>query len=176
MRKLNLAELNRVDVETFKLQEKTKIVVILDNIRSARNVGSFFRTSDAFGIEKILLCGVSATPPHKEITKTAIGATSAVQWEYYDNVEDGIRDLKNQNYEIISIEQTDESILLNDYSFNHKKVALIFGNEIAGVSDEALELTDLAIEIPQFGTKHSLNVAVCGGVILWEFKHKLALI
>ncbi len=173
MRKLTLNELNRVDVATYRMQEKTDIIIVLDNIRSGLNVGSFFRTCDAFGLEKIILCGISPTPPHKEITKTAIGATQSVEWEYFEDISKPLKSLKQAGYHIVSVEQTTDSILLNDYKVSNKKLALIFGNEVMGVSDEALELSDDAIEIPQYGTKHSLNVSVCGGVVLWDIKQKI---
>jgi len=172
MRKLSLNELNRVDVSTYKKQTKTDIIVLLDNIRSGLNVGSFFRTTDAFGLNKIILCGISPTPPHKEISKSAIGATQSVDWEYYEDIKTPIQLLKTAGYEIVCVEQTTDSIPLQDFKISNKKIALIFGNEVDGVSEEALALTDHAVEIPQFGTKHSLNVSVCGGVTLWEFMKK----
>ena len=170
MQKLKLEELGRTDVETFQNQAKFPIVLVLDNIRSALNVGSAFRTADAFALEKIVLCGIAATPPHREILKTALGSTETVQWVHYQEVTDALQDLKNENYEILAIEQTDKSIMLNEFLVEkNKKYALVFGNEVEGVSDEAMSLCDAAIEIPQFGTKHSLNVSVCVGILSWHF-------
>ena len=170
MRKLRLEELNRVSVEDFKVNPKLPIVVVLDNIRSAMNVGSFFRTCDAFPVEKIVLCGITATPPNREITKTAIGATESVAWEYSDNLSEVIATLKSNAFEVIGIEQTTTSIMLDAFPISKsKKYALIFGNEVDGVSNDAIDLVANCIEIPQMGTKHSLNVSVCGGVVLWHF-------
>lgn len=170
MRKLKLKELNRIGIEEFKSKEKLPIVLVLDNIRSAMNVGSFFRTADAFAVEKIYICGISATPPHKEINKTAIGATDSMDWEYKKTTRECILDLKDKGYIITGIEQIDSSIMLNEINPNsNQKHALIFGNEVNGISDEILDLLDLAVEIPQFGTKHSFNVAVSGGIVLWHY-------
>lgn len=168
MRKLKLEELNRTSVKLFKEQEKFPIVVILDNVRSALNVGAFFRTCDAFAIEKLILLGITAQPPHKEINKTAIGATASVNWEHHDKGQDLISDLKSNGYKVYGIEQTDQSELLQKQDFSNQKLALIFGNEVDGISDEILELLDVSLEIPQFGTKHSLNVSVCGGMVIWD--------
>jgi len=169
MRKLSLQELNRIDVQTFKNKEKFPICIVLENIRSANNVGSVFRTSDAFLIESIYICGYTPRPPHKEIQKTAIGATASMNWEYFDKVTDCIEQLRNDGYEIIAVEQADESIKLNEMQWdNRKKYALILGNEVKGVSDEAMALIDNCVEVPQFGTKHSLNISVCTGVVLWD--------
>ena len=170
MRKLSLEELGRVGVEDFKILDKILIVVVLDNIRSAMNVGSFFRTSDAFKLEKIYLCGITATPPHKEILKTAIGASSSVSWSHHEKIEDAIALLKNDDYRIIGIEQTDQSESLLDFEVSsEEKYALTFGNEVQGISESILPMLDVALEIPQYGTKHSLNVSVCGGIVLWHF-------
>jgi len=170
MRKLSLQELGRVDVDTYKTLPKSPVVVILDNIRSAHNVGSFFRTCDAFRIQHIYLCGITAQPPHREITKTAIGATSSVDWTYSEDITKVILDLKSQDFEIIGIEQTDSSFPLSEISIDaEKKYAIIFGNEVQGLSEATLPMLDQAVEIPQFGTKHSLNVSVCGGIVLWDF-------
>lgn len=170
MRKLKLEELGRISTSEFRAQEKIPIVVVLDNIRSAMNVGSFFRTSDAFKIERILLCGITAQPPHKEILKTAIGATQSVNWSYHENILKATEGLKVEGYKIVGIEQTTESISIADYSVQiDQKYAILFGNEVQGLSDELLPELDQAIEIPQFGTKHSLNVSVCGGIVLWHF-------
>lgn len=169
MRKLSLQELGRVDIDAFKTLDKIPIVVVLDNIRSAHNVGSFFRTADAFKIEHIYLCGITAQPPHREITKTAIGATESVAWSYTKDIVDIVNDLKSRDYHIIGIEQTDSSIPLSEISTNENCMhALIFGNEVQGLSDALLPLLDQAVEIPQYGTKHSLNVSVCGGIVMWE--------
>lgn len=169
MRKLKLQELNRLDVESYKASTKIPVVVILDNIRSAMNVGAVFRSSDAFAIERIILVGITATPPSREITKTAIGATSSVDWTHADRIENSLRELKSEGYTIASIEQTDASISLLDWKIDSgAKIAIVMGNEVDGVSDDALALSDVAIEIPQYGTKHSLNVSVCTGVVLWE--------
>jgi tRNA G18 (ribose-2'-O)-methylase SpoU len=174
MRKLKNSELNRISPGEFKKAEKLPVVVVLDNIRSLNNTGSFFRTGDAFRIEEIVLCGITATPPHREIHKTALGATESVDWRYFKNTVDAINDLKKKGYSIIAIEQTDEKIFLHEFDpseFN--KIAFIFGNEIKGVSDEVLGLLDLSIEIPQYGTKHSVNVSVSGGIVLWHTFYKL---
>ncbi len=174
MRKLKLQELNRLDVEGYKASAKVSVVVILDNIRSAINVGSVFRSSDAFAIERIILVGFTATPPSREITKTAIGATSSVDWTHVDDITDTLLQLKRNGYTITSIEQTDSSVSLLDWDIKpDQKLAIVMGNEVDGVSDEALALSDVAIEIPQYGTKHSLNVSVCAGVVLWEVSRKL---
>jgi tRNA G18 (ribose-2'-O)-methylase SpoU len=170
MRKLKLKELGRISVTDFKNKEKLPVVPVMDNIRSAMNVGSFFRTADAFALEKICICGISATPPHKEINKTAIGATDSVEWKYYKSTRECIIELKNAGYIIIGIEQTDKSVMLNDFiPEKNKKYALIFGNEVSGISDDILDLLEIALEIPQFGTKHSFNVAVSGGIVLWHY-------
>lgn len=174
MRKLKLQELNRLDVEGYKASAKVSVVVILDNIRSAINVGSVFRSSDAFAIERIILVGFTATPPSREITKTAIGATSSVEWTHVDDITDTLLQLKKNGYTITCIEQTDSSVSLLDWDIKpDQKLAIVMGNEVDGVSDEALALSDVAIEIPQYGTKHSLNVSVCTGVVLWEVSRKL---
>ena len=174
MRKLKLQELNRLDVEGYKASIKIPVVVILDNIRSAMNVGSVFRSSDAFAIQRIILVGITATPPSREITKTAIGATSSVDWTHVKDLTDTLKQLKKDGYTIASIEQTDSSQSLLDWNISSEsKIAIVMGNEVDGVSDEALALSDIAIEIPQYGTKHSLNVSVCTGVILWEVCRKM---
>ncbi len=174
MRKLKNSELNRITPDEFKKADKLPVVIILDNIRSLNNIGSFFRTADAFRINEIILCGITATPPHREIHKTALGATESVSWRYFEDIVDAIRDLKDKGYFIIAIEQTDDKIFLNDFNpSDYNKIAFIFGNEIKGVSDEVLELLDLSIEIPQYGTKHSLNVSVSGGLVLWHTFYKL---
>lgn len=171
--KLKLEELNRVDASTFKKLKKNPIVIVLDNIRSMHNVGAIFRTADAFLIEKIVLCGITSTPPHREINKSALGATESVAWEYYPSTMEAVKILKNRNYEIVGIEQTNESISIENFDIDtEKKYALILGNEVEGISDELISHCDSFIEIPQYGTKHSLNVSVCGGIAIWEF-HKI---
>ncbi|WP_419869273.1 RNA methyltransferase [Chryseobacterium sp. CT-SW4] len=172
--KLKLDELNRIDVETFKKTEKIPLVIILDNIRSMHNVGATFRTADAFLIEKIILCGITPQPPHREIHKAALGATESVDWSYEKDINAAINDLKSQGFEIIGIEQTSNSQLITGFTIDKaKKYALILGNEVEGISDEALENIDVFLEIPQLGTKHSLNVSVCGGIVMWEFAKAL---
>ena len=176
MQKLTSDELNRVGVEEFKAQDKLPVVVILDNVRSMHNVGSAFRTGDGFAIEKMILCGITATPPHREIEKTALGATQSVEWVHFEDTLDAIKELKENGYEIIAIEQASESIML--YTFKpdqSKKYALIFGNEVNGVSDEVMATIDKCIEIPQFGTKHSFNIVISAGIVLWDFYAKLRL-
>lgn len=169
-KKLKLWELDRVSEADFKKQEKFPIILILDDIRSLNNIGSFFRTADAFNVEKIYLCGITAQPPHKEIHKTALGATESIEWEHRASIVELIQELKNQNILTASIEQTEKTIFLQNINqIPLKRIALIFGNEVDGVNQEAINLSDYVIEIPQFGTKHSLNVSVCAGVVLWEF-------
>ena len=172
-RKLKLWELNRVSEEEFKTQKKHPILVILNDIRSLNNIGSFFRTCDAFNVEKIYLCGITATPPHREINKTAIGSTESVEWEHRTSIVELVNELKEEGVTIASIEQAEETLLLQNTSqLNYSKIALVFGNEVDGVDQEVINLSDHIIEIPQFGTKHSLNVSVCAGVVLWEFTKK----
>ena len=176
MQKLKTAELNRVGIEEFKDQDKLPVVVILDNVRSMNNVGSAFRTADGFAIEKIILCGITAQPPHREIEKTAIGATQSVAWVHFDETLDAIRELRTDGYEIIAIEQAVDSIMLNTFIPDQaKRYALIFGNEVNGVSDEVMAEIDKCIEIPQFGTKHSFNIVISAGIVLWDFYAKLRL-
>ena len=176
MRKLKTEELGRVGIDDFKKQEKLPLVVILDHVRSMHNIGSIFRTSDGFAIEKLYLCGITAQPPHREIEKTALGATQSIEWAYSADVCDTINELKLDGYTIIAIEQAENSTMLNNYDpDNSKKYALIFGNEVNGVSDEAMKLIDTCIEIPQFGTKHSFNIVVSAGIVLWDFFAKLKL-
>lgn len=173
MRKLKLEELNRLSVEAFKQSEKTQMVLVLDNIRSALNVGSFFRTADAFALDKIYLAGISATPPHKEINKTAIGAHMSVDWEHHAEVLTVIQQLKSDGYLIIGVEQTTESVMLGQVKLDGHKVAIVMGNEVDGLSDSILDYLDICVEIPQFGTKHSLNVSVCGGIVIWDLFKQL---
>lgn len=176
MKKLKLEELGRISVEEFRQTSKIPVSVVLDNVRSLHNVGSAFRTSDAFKLEKIFLTGITGTPPHREIEKSALGATTSVAWEYVEKTTDVIRSLKDNGYTIIAIEQTSESQSFEKFVPGPGiKYCLIFGNEVHGVSEEAIELADLALEIPQAGTKHSLNIAVCLGIVTWEFFKQLAL-
>jgi len=176
MQKLTMTDLNRVGIAEFKEQEKLPVVVVLDNVRSMNNIGSAFRTGDGFAIEKMILCGITAQPPHREIEKTAIGATQSVEWVHYEDTLDAIKDLRNSGYEIIAIEQAVESIMLNTFKPDPaKKYALIFGNEVNGVSDEVMAEIDACIEIPQFGTKHSFNIVISAGIVLWDFYAKLRL-
>lgn len=169
-KKLKLEELNRLDVESFKTTKKIPLTVILDNVRSMHNVGAVFRTADAFIVEKIILCGITPQPPHREIHKAALGATESVDWQYYTSVSEAVTDLKTLKYEVLGIEQTSDSQVITDYGIdNSKKYALVLGNEVDGISDEILPLCDGFLEVPQLGTKHSLNVSVCAGIVMWEF-------
>lgn len=174
MKKLILDELNRKNIEEFKQAEKTPIIVVLDDIRSLHNIGSFFRTCDAFLIEKIYLCGITATPPNKEIHKTALGATDTVEWEYVKEVLQVVDRLKKENVKILSVEQVEGSVMLNNFSVeSNVKYALFFGNEVKGVNQEVINNSDVVIEIPQLGTKHSLNVSVSGGIVIWDIFQKM---
>jgi tRNA G18 (ribose-2'-O)-methylase SpoU len=174
MRKLENSELDRKSIEDFKQSEKTPIIVILDDIRSLHNIGSVFRTADAFLIEKIYLCGITATPPNKEIHKTALGATETVAWEHRDNVLEVIENLKNEGVTVLAIEQVETATFLQDFTVEKdKKYALVFGNEVYGVSQEAVAICDGCIEIPQLGTKHSLNISVSAGIVVWDLFKKM---
>jgi 23S rRNA (guanosine2251-2'-O)-methyltransferase len=174
--KLKLDELGRVDVETFREQEKLAVTVVLDSVRSMHNIGSIFRTSDGFAVERILLCGITAQPPHREIEKTALGATQSISWSYFSDIKEALEHLRAESYQVIAVEQAENSISLNKFQpKNDKKYALIFGNEVNGVSEEAMEMIDACIEIPQFGTKHSFNIVVSAGIVLWDFFAKLNL-
>jgi 23S rRNA (guanosine2251-2'-O)-methyltransferase len=176
VKKLKLEELGRISVDEFKDAEKIPVCIVLDNVRSLHNVGSAFRTADAFRIEKIYLTGITGTPPHREIQKSALGATESVAWEYVESPAKAIQDLKNQHYQIVIIEQTTESKALNSFTPQPgAKYCLVFGNEVNGVSEEVIAQGDLALEIPQIGTKHSLNISVCLGIVCWEFFKKLNL-
>lgn len=169
MRKLRIEELNRVSPEEYRKIEKNKIVLVLDNIRSMHNIGSAFRTSDAFLVEKIYLCGITATPPNREIHKTALGATESVEWEYIEDSLEAARKLKSDGYLILSVEQAEGSTQLGDFKYDPgMKTALVFGNEVKGVRQEIIDISDVCLEIPQFGTKHSLNISVSIGIVLWE--------
>lgn len=173
MKKLETTEIQRLSVEAYQKASKNPFVLILDNVRSLHNVGSAFRTADAFAAEKVYLCGITGTPPNREIQKTALGATESVLWEYHEKIQELLEHLQAQGYIIVSIEQTDESILMQNFETDtEKKYAFIFGNEVFGVSPEAIALSDWSIEIPQFGTKHSLNVSVALGIVCWHFLQK----
>ena len=173
MRKLKNSELIRLDVEEFKKAPKLPLIVILDNIRSLNNIGSVFRTSDAFLIEKIYLCGITAKPPHKDIHKTALGATESVDWHYEENSLNLIPVLKKSGVKIVSIEQAEDSTPLQDFKIDKNlKYALVFGNEVKGVQQEVVTASDFCVEIPQFGTKHSLNISVTCGIVLWDLFKK----
>ncbi|MCD7963975.1 MAG: RNA methyltransferase [Rikenellaceae bacterium] len=173
MKKKLTEELNRISIEEYKIMPKNKIIIVADNIRSLNNIGSMFRTSDAFGVEAIYLCGISATPPNKEIHKTALGAELSVEWKYFKNTEDAVNSLKENGYTICVVEQVKNSVPLNEMlPEKTKKYAFIFGNEVNGVSQEVINMSDLALEIPQIGTKHSLNVSVTTGIVIWEFFKK----
>ena len=174
MRKLKNSELDRLSIEGFKDVKKTPLIIILDNIRSLNNIGSVFRTSDAFLIEKIYLCGITATPPHKDIHKTALGSTETVAWEYVENTLDLVEKLKAKNIKIISIEQAENATMLNDFTPKQQTTyALVFGNEVKGVSQNVVSASDLVIEIPQYGTKHSLNISVSCGIVIWDIFSKM---
>lgn len=174
MRKLENNELDRKSIEDFKEAKKTPLIIILDDIRSLNNIGSVFRTSDAFLIEKIYLCGITATPPNKEIHKTALGATDTVTWEHHTDVVSVIEKLKKENVQVFAIEQVENAIFLQDFKIDKaQKYALVFGNEVFGVSQKAIELCNGTIEIPQLGTKHSLNIAVSAGIVVWDLFQKM---
>lgn len=169
MRKLLNSELGRKSLEEFRKAVKFPVVIVLDNIRSHHNVGSVFRTADAFLIEKICLCGITPVPPHRDIRKTALGATDSVEWSYYSTTVEAIRDLKEKGYKILGVEQAVESVKLQDFKTGHgEKYALVFGHEVKGIDQKVLDLCDVCIEIPQFGTKHSFNISVSAGIVLWE--------
>ena len=175
-RKLKLDELERISIQNFKELPKLPVVVVLDNVRSLHNVGSIFRTCDAFRITELHLCGITATPPHREIQKTALGATESVNWKYFTSTSDSIKSLHSHNYQIVALEQTTDSIQLNEFSHDlaeKKGIALVFGNEVNGVSGEIVNLADFCVEIPQFGTKHSFNVSVTVGISLWDISNKI---
>ncbi|MFN4233831.1 MAG: RNA methyltransferase [Bacteroidia bacterium] len=175
MKKLSMEELGRKSVEEFKSSEKLPIVIVLDNVRSLLNVGSIFRTADAFSIEALYLCGITGTPPHKEIQKTALGATDSVAWKYFKETNIALEELKKNDFFIYAVEQIENSMPLNKFQIEEKnrKLAFVFGNEVSGVDENALKLCNAAIEIPQTGTKHSLNVAVSAGIVMWELFKQL---
>lgn len=174
MRKLENSELDRKSIEDFKQSKKTPMIIILDDIRSLHNIGSVFRTADAFLVEKIYLCGITATPPNKEIHKTALGATETVVWEHSKDVLEVIQNLQDENVIVLAIEQVESAVFLQDFTIEKdKKYALVFGNEVFGVSQEAVVLCDGCIEIPQLGTKHSLNISVSAGIVVWDLFQKM---
>jgi 23S rRNA (guanosine2251-2'-O)-methyltransferase len=174
LRKLKLDELNRASVEEFKTQQKLPVAVVLDNVRSMHNVGSIFRTCDGFAVEQVCLCGITGQPPHREIEKTALGATQSINWIYHAEPLQAVEQLRKDGYKIIAVEQAERSIMLNQFdTAEGEKYALIFGNEVNGVSDEVMAAIDACIEIPQFGTKHSFNIVVSAGIVLWDFFTKL---
>ena len=169
MRKLKNSELNRLSVEEYKKVKKKPIIVVLDNIRSLNNIGSVFRTSDAFLIEKVYLCGITAKPPHRDIHKTALGATESVEWRYIENTLECVLNLKKEGYHCIAIEQAEYSLMLDEFdSRKHEKIAVVFGNEVKGVQQSVIDRCNNCIEIPQLGTKHSLNISVSAGIVLWH--------
>ena len=174
MRKLKNEELGRKTIEEFRRGKKLPVTVVLDDVRSMHNIGSVFRTCDAFSVEKILLCGITAQPPHREITKTALGATESVFWKYYVTIFDAMEALKSEGYKILCIEQAEGSIDLADFiPENYMKYAVVFGNEVNGVSQSVVDLFDYSLEIPQFGTKHSFNISVTAGIVLYDLSKKM---
>ncbi|MBQ5689805.1 MAG: RNA methyltransferase [Bacteroidales bacterium] len=172
MRKLTMPELNRLSLTEYQEVEKLDVIIVLDNVRSLSNIGSFFRTADAFRIGEIFLCGITACPPHREIHKTALGAEESVKWRYFDTTEDACKYLKNNNYKINAVEQIEGSVMLNDF-IPEQRSAYIFGNEVDGVDDDILQYCDAAVEIPQEGTKHSLNVSISGGIVMYHLFNSL---
>tara|TARA_B100000963_G_C22546774_1_gene634793 strand:+ start:758 stop:1291 length:534 start_codon:yes stop_codon:yes gene_type:complete len=174
MRKLKLEELNRVSIAEFKKQDKVPLIIVLENIRSLNNIGTIFRTCDAFSVNSVHLIGITAKPPHREIQKTALGATESVEWKYFETSNQAIKSLKSRGYKIFSIEQVEGSIPINEVSeIPCDKMALFLGNEITGVDQATIDASDFCLEIPQYGTKHSLNVSVCAGIVIWECFNKL---
>lgn len=172
MRKLETVEINRLSVDEYKKTDKIPLLVVLNDIRSFHNVGAIFRTCDAFACEKIFLCGITGTPPHREIYKTALGATETVEWHYYENIMDILNILKKDNYKLIALEIAENSVSIDDFHNSSKeKLALIVGNEVTGIDQSVLDICDYCIEIPQFGTKHSLNVSVSCGIALWKLSN-----
>lgn len=174
LRKLKITEMNRLTVEEFKEVDKLSLVVVLDEVRSLHNIGAVFRTSDAFLVNCIYLCGITATPPHPEMHKTALGAEYTVDWKYFKRTQDAVNELHNEGYTVLAIEQCAGSTLLDELVLEKgRKYAIVLGNEVKGVQQEVVDMCDGCIEIPQFGTKHSLNVSVTAGIMIWEFAHKL---
>jgi len=169
MRKLGMDELNRLSVDEFRQSAKMPVVVVLDNIRSMHNVGSVFRTADAFLIQGIYLCGYTPQPPHRDIHKTALGATETVEWKYFQDIREALKALKEEGYSVFAVEQVENSIPLQEMARQHSgKTVVVFGNEVSGVGEEALKLCDGSVEIPQWGMKHSLNISIAAGIVLWE--------
>ncbi|MGL4806500.1 MAG: RNA methyltransferase [Bacteroidales bacterium] len=176
MRKLKITEMNRISKDEFKDANKLPLAIVLDNVRSLNNIGSVFRSSDAYRVDRIYLCGITATPPNAEIHKTALGAEDSVEWLYVENTLDALKDLKNEGYVICSIEQCEGSTMLNTFQPDKsKKYAVIFGNEVKGVQQDVVSNSDVCLELPQYGTKHSLNVSVTAGIVIWDFFCKLGL-
>lgn len=180
MKKLSMEELNRMSLSEFKMAKKTPLVVVLDNVRSQNNIGSVFRTCDAFRVSQVCLCGICSTPPHREIHKTALGAEDSVRWSYYENTTDCIEALKNEGYKVFAVEQVDDSVKLDDTEVlsslvGDSPVAIVFGNEVEGVAEEVIPLCHGSIEIPQYGTKHSLNISIAAGIMIWEMFRLLSL-
>ena len=174
MKKLSMEELGRISPEEYKSASKNPVILVLDNVRSLHNVGSAFRTADAFFVEKIYLCGITGTPPNREINKTALGATESVNWEYVKETNEVVKKLKEEGWTIISVEQTDESLSLDKFSPDKTcKYCFVFGNEVFGVDDSVIALSDLSVEIPQYGTKHSLNISVAIGIVIWDYLSKI---
>ena len=173
-RKLSMHELNRLSTKEFRAAEKFPVTVVLDDIRSQNNTGSAFRTCDAFRVERLYLCGITATPPHREIHKTALGAEESVEWKYFGTASQAVMALKAEGYLVLALEQTTSSLMLQEFVIpKERKIALVYGNEVEGINDETLKLADACLEIPQFGTKHSINVSVVVGITLWEILRKL---
>lgn len=174
MRKLTVEELNRMDIEEFHQSEKLPLVIVLDNIRSLHNVGSVFRTADAFRLQGVWLCGITACPPAAEIHKTALGAEDSVSWEYFEDTLDAVERLQREGYEVLAVEQVEGSLKLNTFRIDPaKRYALILGNEVKGVRQDVVDAADAALEIPQYGTKHSMNVSVTAGIVMWEFERQM---
>lgn len=174
MRKLTVEELNRMDIEEFHQSEKLPLVIVLDNIRSLHNVGSVFRTADAFRLQGVWLCGITACPPAAEIHKTALGAEDSVSWEYFEDTLDAVERLQREGYEVLAVEQVEDSLKLNTFRIDPaKRYALILGNEVKGVRQDVVDAADAALEIPQYGTKHSMNVSVTAGIVMWEFERQM---
>lgn len=174
MRKLTVEELNRIDIEEFHQSEKLPLVIVLDNIRSLHNVGSVFRTADAFRLQGVWLCGITACPPAAEIHKTALGAEDSVSWEYFEDTLDAVERLQREGYEVLAVEQVEGSLKLNTFRIDPaKRYALILGNEVKGVRQDVVDAADAALEIPQYGTKHSMNVSVTAGIVMWEFERQM---
>ena len=174
MRKLTVEDLNRIDVETFRASSKFPLIMVLDNVRSLHNVGSVFRTADAFRLQGVFLCGITATPPSAEIHKTALGAEDSVEWRYFEDTNEAVRQLHELGYTVLAVEQVEGSLKLGTYAFDpDKKYALVMGNEVKGVQQSVVDACDQALEIPQFGTKHSMNVSVTAGIVMWEVFRQL---